>query len=139
MRVYFGQIYVEPGVKFPFTHLAQLALGEAVTSHVAPSEKFIKKYGERYSIVFRISAKRLLTENELRGPTAYRKTEDVEFTIFLPFDVITKESDAIAAALEYIFRGVYAVLESLQIDTTLLRSEAGSIMSRIRSDSAMVG
>jgi hypothetical protein len=41
MTIYFGQIYIQVGISFPFSHLFQKSLGESVTKFVKPSSKFI--------------------------------------------------------------------------------------------------
>src|SRR5438132_14279232 len=94
MKVWFGQIYIGPGVSFPFSHHFQRRLSHEVTALVEPSEKFIKKFGREFELMFRISAKQKLKRNEIRGPTVFNKTRDVEYTIFLPFAVIIRHVDA---------------------------------------------
>ena len=104
MKIYFGQIYIQAGVSFPFSFDFQRRLSEEVTPLLQPSSKFCKKYGDDFSLMFRISAKSDLEDNEIRGPTVFRKTRDVEYSIFLPFDVIVRHTDAPRSALRFLLR-----------------------------------
>jgi hypothetical protein len=117
MEISFGQIYIQAGIKFPFSHFLQKFFGAEVSKLVEPSPKFIKLHGEDYSLIFRISAKKELAVNEIKGPTVYKKDRDVEFTIFLPYVPIMQQSDPNKNALEYLFEGVYEILGKYEIDT----------------------
>jgi hypothetical protein len=88
--------------------------------------------------MFRISAKRGISDNEIRGPTVFKKDKDVEYTIFLPFDVIAAEPDVNRGALTFLMKGVYRVLESLEIDTATLRSHENSIVNHILTGPGML-
>src|SRR5438128_660345 len=105
MKVHFGQIYIEPGVEFPFSHLFQRYLAKEVTALVVPSGKFIEKYGSDFELMFRISAKNGIQDNEIRGPTVFRKAKDVEYTVFLPFDIISGTHDVPHSALRFLLKG----------------------------------
>ena len=98
MQVFFGQIYIKPGISFGFSHRFQTYLGQKVSALVSPSREFTERYGSDWELMFRISAKEGITENELRGPTVFRKDKDVEFTIFLPFDTIHRDQDVLQSA-----------------------------------------
>ena len=98
MNVFFSQIYIEPGVDFPFSYHFQRRLSEQVTSLVMPSARFLAKYGDDYKLIFNVSAKQVIQVNEIRGPTVFKKTKDVEYTAFLPFDVIRASSTYIHGA-----------------------------------------
>ncbi len=100
MKVFFRQTYIETGATFPFSVHFQRRMTEVVTSLVVPSAKFLSKYGDDYDLIFNVSAKRGLQENEIRGPGIYRRTKDVEYSVFLPFDVIMASSDIYRTALE---------------------------------------
>src|SRR5262249_53152793 len=118
----------------PFSHLFQHRISEAVTALIEPSGKFLKKYGEDFELIFYMSAKRDLRENEIRGPTVFKKAKDVEFTVFLPFDVIMRHSDAPRQALLFLMKGVCDVLDRLEIDKARLLDEQTSIIEGICSD-----
>jgi len=42
MRVYVGQIYIQPGINYPFSHIFQKWIGEELTKLIKPSEIFLK-------------------------------------------------------------------------------------------------
>jgi hypothetical protein len=137
MKIFFGQVYIIPGVKFPFSHHFQLRLSREITSIVVPSDKFMKKYGRDYELMFNISAKDTIEDNEIRGPTVFKKTKDVEYTIFLPFMPISRQPDVPRSALTFLFKGVYTVLESLEIDSKAIKSLQSSLIDSICSDPMM--
>lgn len=137
MQIHFGQIYIEQGAYFPFTCDFQRYISAEVSSSVVPSTAFITKYGDDYSLIFRISAKQSLYENEIRGPTVFKKTKDVEFTIFLPFEEIMHRAHPPSAALNWIFAGVYSVFDRLDIEAGTLRERQSFIIKHICSDSQM--
>src|SRR5690349_15123604 len=109
MVISFVQVYTQQGAEFPFTTAFQRYLLAKISSLVSPSGKFIKAYDEDFTLRFYISAKHELENNEVRGPTVIRKTKDVEYTIFLPFEVIIRQPDPRRAALVYLFQGLYEV------------------------------
>jgi hypothetical protein len=138
MKVWFGQIYIEPGVSFPFSHLFQRRLSAEVTALVEPSSTFLKKYGSDFELIFRISAKQGLKDNEIKGPTVFRKAKDVEYSIFLPFDVINRNADAPKRALSFLLKGVCKVFDMLEIDKTRLFNKQQSLIEGICSDPTML-
>ena len=137
MKVYFGQCYIQVNVQFPFTCHFQRTLSEEVSAVVLPSSRFIKKYGDDYRLIFNVSAKKAIQENEIKGPTVYRRARDVEFTIFLPFDVIACQSRIDEAALRYLLKGVGTVLELLGMDTLALMERQEFIIQMICSNPSM--
>lgn len=138
MKVWFRQTYSEPDVDFPFSHLFQRRLSREVTALVEPSARFLKKYGEDFELTFNVSAKQRLQDNEIRGPTVFRKTKDVEYTVFLPFDVIMPHADAPRHALRFLLKGVCEVFDRLEIDKTRLLDKQDSIIESICSDRTML-
>ena len=137
MNVYFGQIYIQEGISFPFNHLFQNFLGIKITELLKPSSNFIKRYAEDYNLIFRISAKKELTENEIKGATVYKKDKDVEFSIFLPYTPIMQKKEPNREALKYLFMGLYVVLEKYAIDISMLKSEQNNIIEIIMSSPEM--
>jgi hypothetical protein len=137
MKVHFGQLYIREGVSFPFSCNFQRYLAREVTAITAPSPEFAKKYGREFAIIFRISAKTSTDDNEIKGPTVFRKEKDVEYSIFLPFDVIRREDDVPRAALRYLLKGVSKVLNSLGIDIEILTERRDSIIEKVCSDPTM--
>lgn len=139
MKVWFAQIYIEPGVSFPFSHLFQRYLSNEITALVQPSEKFLELYGRDFNLIFRISAKRGISSNEIKGPTVFKRAQDVEYTVFLPFDVINRATESGKAALELLLAGARCILESLDIDTSSILEKQKSLIAHICSDPAMFG
>lgn len=138
MKVWFRQCYIESGANFPFSHHFQKRFSREVTALSSPSAKFIQKYGEESELTFNVSAKRGLQDNELRGPTVFRKTKDVEYTVFLPFDVIMAHVDAPRHALLFLLKGVCKVFDLLEIDKSRLIEQQESLIDGICSDSMML-
>jgi hypothetical protein len=122
MKVHFGQIYIQPGVTFPFSFLFQRRPSEEVSALVKPSAMFIQRYGADWELLFRISAKHSIPDNQVRGPTVLEKDRDVEFTIFLPFDVIQTAASVTLSAIEFLLRGICSVLASLGFDTAQIQA-----------------
>jgi hypothetical protein len=137
VKIFFGQIYIEAGVDFPFSHVCQALLSKQFTALVVPSTTFVKTYGSDFELMFNVSAKTFIQDNEIRGPTVFRKAKDVEYTIFLPFDVISKSTDVPRTALLFLFRGACSVLESLGIETAKIMEKQGSLIERICADPKM--
>ncbi len=84
MNIYVSQIYTEPGTSFPFSHLFQKWLSGELSRLAAPLEQWSKKYDEEFSLMLRLNAKKKISSVELRGPTVFKKSKDVEMTIFIP-------------------------------------------------------
>jgi hypothetical protein len=138
MNVWFGQVYIEPGVSFPFSHDFQRRLSKEVTALVQPSALFIETYGADFELMFNVSAKQRLKENEIRGPSVFKKTKNVEYTVFLPFEPIIQQSDPPKAALRFLLRGVCDVFDRLEIDKLRLIEKQESLMDDICSDLSML-
>jgi hypothetical protein len=137
MKVHFGQIYIEPGVRFPFSYHFQRRLSQTIAALVVPSAKVIKQYGSDFKLIFNISAKKAIQDNEIRGPTVFKKTKDVEYTLFLPFDVISRNSEVLQSALTFLLKGVCSVLRSLDIDTAKIVEAEASMIENLCSDPKM--
>ncbi|WP_172918560.1 hypothetical protein [Capnocytophaga canis] len=137
MKVIFSQIYIQVGVNFNFSHQFQTFLSSRISELLCVSKKFIKLHDEDYTIVIRISAKKELTTNEIKGATIYKKDKDVEFTIFLPYTPIMQTSEPSKSALEYLFEGVYDILQKYEIDILKLKAEQKKIIDKIMSSPEM--
>ncbi|MES2707944.1 MAG: hypothetical protein V4726_15230 [Verrucomicrobiota bacterium] len=137
MKVHFGQIYIQPGVTFPFSFKFQHRMSEEITALVKPSQNFTQKYGDDWDLIFRISAKRDIIGNEIRGPSVFRKTKDVEFSIFLPFDIIQRDVSACQSATEFLLQGICSVLETLEIETSVIHGRKSALVESICSDPTM--
>ncbi len=135
--MYFGQIYIEPGITFPFSAEFQRTLGKAITALVSPSAKFEDRFGTDWSVMIRISAKTGIAANDIRGPTTFKKSKDVEFSVFLPFDLISKTADPLKAALVYLLEGASWSLASLDIDVSKLDAASQELIEAVREDAEM--
>ncbi len=130
MNIYFGQIYITPGVSFPWTIHFQKLLGETITSLVSAGPTFIAQYGEGWSLMFRISAKRGIDSSEIRGPSKFRKNSCVEYSIFLPFDQIPSGSAFAESALRLLLKSVREVFSNVGIDYV----DLGAVQDQIVAD-----
>ena len=137
MRVHFGQIYIQPNVTFPFSNRLQRRLAERVSGLVAASATFTSKYGPDWDLMFRISAKTDIGENEIRGPTVFTKEKDVEYTIFLPFDIIANTDCVPQLALQFLLEGCCHVLRGIDIDPAALEEAMEPMIESICSDPQM--
>ena len=137
MKVYFSQIYIRPGVSFPFSHNFQKCMSKEVTAVTVPSAMFIEKYGRDFDLIFRMSAKNSIRDNEIRGPTVFKKEKQIEYSIFLPYDVIANQPNPERSALEFLLSGVRCVFDLLGIDATKLVERQRSIAEKICSDPKM--
>jgi hypothetical protein len=137
MEIRCHQIYIEPGVSFPFSSIAIKYLDGGISNLVVPSAQFVREYGDDYRLVFNISAKHSLEENEVRGPTVFKKTKDVEYTLFLPFTIIVGHESAPQTALKFLFQGMYAVFDLLGIDASKVREQEAAMIKHVCSEPAM--
>lgn len=55
MNISFVQIYIKPGISFPFSYVMQQWLGEQVSSLAGSALAFSKKYGPDFDLGFNIS------------------------------------------------------------------------------------
>jgi len=138
MKVFFSQVYVQVGISFPFSHVFQKFLSAEMTEILQPSPMFIGCYGEDYELMFRISAKQELESMEIKGPSIYRKTKDIEYTLFLPYTSIMKEPEPNKIALEYLYEGVYCVLSKYEINVSNLKTEQDRTIHKILTTPGML-
>lgn len=125
MRIFVGQIYVKPGITFPFSLKFQKWLGDALSARVEVSEQFSRAYGPNFGLGLRISAKEDIEQPEIKGPTVFKKAMNVEFTIFLPHKVRNHhETKNALALLQQVLRSVVHVLELLNLDATRVLTES---------------
>ncbi len=131
MKIHFGQIYIEAGASFPFTHKYQLAISENVSKLVVPSDSFVSLYGQDYELMIRVSAKKGLKENEIKGPTVFKKEKDIEFTIFLPHDILIGKDNWAEETTIFLLKGLYSVLNSLGINSDILKNSQTEIVTAL--------
>jgi hypothetical protein len=134
MNIYFGQIYITPGVSFPWSIHFQRLLGETVTPLVSPGPRFIAQYGENWNLMFRISAKRGILSSEIRGPSKFRKDRRVEYSIFLPFDQIPAGSDFAQPALRLLLSSVRQVFLDVDIEHKNFDAAHEQLVSNVCGD-----
>lgn len=138
MKLFVSQVYIEPGVSFPFTLKFQVFLSRQLTDLVVPSSGFTERFGEDYDLMFRMSAKQGLSEPEIKGPTVFKRDRDVEFTVFLPFQKHqAADRTALRDALNYLFAAICKALRELALDTTKLAEEATQIIDAVIEDAQM--
>ena len=139
MKIFVGQIYIEPGVAYPFSHHFQIWISEELTKRIRPSTKFINAYSDDYNLIFNLSAKSKILEPEIKGPTVFKDDKDVEFTIFLPYEIFElPEKDEYEQPLILLFSCIVQVLQSLGMDVSRLERDAASLIKQARSDPSMI-
>ncbi len=138
MRIYFSQVYIEPGVNYPFSHVFQQRMSAAVSDLVQASENFIRKFGNDWKVIFNVSAKKEILAPEIVGPAVFKRTKDVEFTIFLPHDGTDANQLAdYTKPIRHLLLGAIDVLEKLKLDPTELKKRIDSVVMELSSDPTM--
>ena len=117
MKIFIGQIYIEPGVAFPFSLRFQKWLGDALSERVSASEQFSNKFGSGFDLGLRISAKANINQPEIKGPTVFKRDKDVEFTIFLPHQRNDYHDLTVASLLlEQVLQSAVLILQQLGLN-----------------------
>lgn len=138
MKLFVGQVYIQPGVRFSFSHLFQKWIGEKLTELIVPSDSFLDKYPGGYDVIFRLSAKSEIYNTEIKGPTVFKKDKQIEYTIFLPHRDNVPDKDVMHRdALERFFDAVACALESLYIDAGEIRKRSAELTDSVLSNDAM--
>ena len=138
MKIYVSQIYIQVGVSFPFSHHMQLWLGEQLSTMITITPEFRQTYGVDFDLIVQISARKGLVQNEIKGPTVFKKTKDVEYTIFLPYDVIARAENGCGTASTFILDGIQAVLTAAHLDAGDLAVRRDSFIKHICTEPAML-
>lgn len=138
MKISVGQIYIKPGVSFPFSHRMQIWLAGELSSAANDSAEFMKKYGTDFNLVVRISADTQISAPQIKGPTIFKRDRDVEFTVFLPFDTIASAADGCRAALEHLVTGIRSVFQQAGIDPGTLDEKRAFIIEHICAEPTML-
>jgi len=120
MKIFVGQIYIKPGVAFPFSLRFQRWLGDALTKRVELSKQFCEEYGADFGLGLRLSAKDDIDQPDIKGPTVFKRDKNVEFTIFLPYRAASDyhERKSSLILLNQMLQSVIRVLEQLRLDAT---------------------
>jgi hypothetical protein len=139
MTISFCQIYLEPGCTFPFSHHFQAWLSERTSALADPSPLFLKKYGADWNLVFNIGAKAKIDAIEVRGPTTFRKTRDVEYFVYLPHPgkPVTVQLECVPT-LNHLLDGIRHVLESLAIDVRRLQTAEETLVQEFCADPKLI-
>lgn len=117
MRIFIGQIYIKPGIEFPFSLYFQSWLGNALSKRIEASEQFNKAFGIEFGLGLRISAKQGIDRPEIKGPTVFKRDKDVEFTIFLPYQPNDYHDRTVAVLLlEQVLQSAVLILQQLGLD-----------------------
>ncbi|MHA3770734.1 hypothetical protein ACXR0O_04250 [Verrucomicrobiota bacterium sgz303538] len=125
MKIYAGQLYITPGVSFPFSLQFQRWLGDELLKRVEPSEGFRKLYAENFDLGFVISAKSDIDQPEIKGPTVFKREKDVEYTIFLPYENRNYyDVSALLDVFRLLLQSIIRIMEGLRIDAAKVRESA---------------
>lgn len=139
MKVFVSQIYIEVDASYPFSHDFQKWISQELTKRIKPSAQFVERYSEDYNLIFNMSAKLNISAPEIRGPSVFRKTSDVEFTIFLPHEGRThNEPSGYERPLEILFSCITSVLKSLGMDASEVVKDSPALIKQIISNPAMI-
>jgi len=138
MKVSVGQIYVQAGVNFPFSHMMQRWLGEELTLLIDSYSEFAEKFGPDFNMMIRISADSKISDNVIKGPTIFKKNRSVEYTVFLPYSVIIVAPDGCILTVKYILSGIRSIFMLVGIDTIQLDKKTHYIIKHICSNSSML-
>ncbi|HEY1121949.1 MAG TPA: hypothetical protein VGE67_10130 [Haloferula sp.] len=138
MNVHFGQIYIEPGVAFPWSIQFQQRISAEVSPLISASEAFIEEFGGEWSMMFRISAKQEIDGVEVRGPTVFKRDRSIEFSLFLPFDIIPRGDAFMLPALRFLFDGIQEGFVRVGIETAKLEAKRDQLIDQIYDASGMV-
>ncbi|MBK6683457.1 MAG: hypothetical protein IPG45_03220 [Deltaproteobacteria bacterium] len=138
MNVSFRQVYLKPGISFPFSHLMQIRLSAEVSALVEASPAFLSKFGPDWELVVNVSAETTTDANVLKGPAVFKRAREVEYTVLLPYDAVPRNAGGCRKALELLIEGIRSVLERLDLDTQQFEAKAPSIVEAIASDPTML-
>jgi hypothetical protein len=138
MKASFGQIYIRPGINFPFSHHMQRLLGDELSTVEGDAEAFIRKYGKDFKLVTNISAEAGTKENLIKGPTIFKRTRDVEYSLFLPYDAIAGSVAGRRVAAEFLLDGIRSVFQQAGAGVARLDEKRSFLIERICSDPSML-
>src|SRR5687767_1386030 len=138
MKVWIGQIYVKPGVEFPFSHHMQGFLSDELSALATDASTFKERFGAGFHLMITVSADTKIADNRLKGPTLFKKDREVGYSVFLPYDVISRAPSPLQAAAEFLLSGVEKVFEELGIGAPKLEKKKAAIIKRLSTDPKMV-
>ena len=138
MNLYVGQVYIEAGANYPFTHLFQRFIHKKLTESVRPSAMFTQKYGDDYDVIFRMSAKSGIERSEIRGPTVFKRDKDVEYSIFLPFRPHNDDPKTLRGVLITLLTEIGRILSDLGFDTSKISCDSEEWADHIVAEPTML-
>jgi hypothetical protein len=139
MKVSVGQIYIQAEVDFPFSFEMQSWISKELSALASPGPAFLKSYGKGFELIIRLSAKTKIGENEIRGPSVFKKNKDVEYTVFLPFDPIRDAgAGSRRLAAEKFVDGVAAVFAKAGILAPKLSERRATLINKLVTDDEML-
>lgn len=138
MRVSVGQIYIKAGVGFPFSVGMQRWLGGELSDLASDATAFAGRYGGDFSLMIRVSAETGIFENQIKGPTVFKKDKDVEYTVFLPYQAIMVGAESRRLAAQFLIDGVREVFRQAGIDTEKLDACVENLVDQLSSGEGMV-
>lgn len=138
MKIFVSQIYIEAGINYPFSHSFQRWISDELSSLVPPSPAYDQQY-PGFDLMFRMSAKAELATPLIKGPTVFKKTKDVEFSIFLPYiEHDPSDPRSLLKPLKLFLDAVATVLQSLGVDVSELQACSDSLIERIIGNPEMI-
>ena len=138
MKIFVGQIYIEAGINYPFSHIFQRWISNEFSNLVSSSQEFDRKYPE-FNLVFNMSAKAELASPLIKGPTVFKNTKDVEYSIFLPyFKHERSDPRSLREPLKLFLDAVITVLQGLGADASELLGRSDSLIEHILADPEMI-
>jgi hypothetical protein len=139
MKLGFRQIYIRPGASLPFSHHMQHLLRDQLSAAEGDAEEFVRRHGQDFKLVTNISAEVGTKENQIKGPTMFKRTRDVEYSLFLPYDAIAGASAmGRHVAAEFLLDGIRSIFQQAGVGVTHLDEKRGLLIERICSDPSML-
>lgn len=138
MKVGFRQIYIRAGASLPLSHHMQRLLAEELSTSEGDAEAFTQRHGKDYKLVTNISAEIGTKENQIKGPTIFKRTRDVEYSLFLPYDAIAGSAAGRRVAAEFLLDGIRSVFQQAGAGVARLDEKKSFLIERICSDPSML-
>lgn len=137
MRIFIGQIYAQPGINYPFSHVFQRWLGQKLTELNMSSAHFDRRY-PGFDLMLRMSAMADLAQPRIKGPSVFRRDKEVEFSVFLPhIECDPSDKNTYRKPLRLFLDSVACILEELGIDASHLTGICDELINGIVTDPEM--
>ena len=137
MNIYVSQVYPAAGVMFPFSHVFQKYMSQRLSSMASISPVLSGKYGEAVNVVFNMSAKRDISEPQVVGPAFFRRTGDLEYTIFLPCGPLPHSKESLRRAVEALIQSIVSVFDAFSIDSSDITSHSNEMIRAVMANPDM--